>query len=440
MDIKYFFTVFLDNCIIIPAAILCLIPMRNQLKFGMAKTMKFTIPILIVSIALLTWLTDLLGGGPNSFLVLYLIVFFICYHKTLKVHISESLAVFSYICVLMALIGNFTIIFDASLHPASGANTFSMEASLFQLGLGALVTVLFAYPMYTYGTVLTDNLNLPHVWFTTEILSVMFLSVNILIRPIHYETLYTNNVFFAFVIVLSMMFLTLILLTIIFYFIVSGMIKMMDTRERNRILEMQESQYIKQQEYMERSAAVRHDFRQTIRTLEKLAEDEDYGAIREYIRDYAETMPVGDVIKYCANHAVNALLNYYHESAEAAKIDTRWEIVVPEELSVSSSDLCSIIGNLLENAIAACAAVPEDDRYIDLSINTTEDDGYLCIVMTNPYAGTLRKVGDHYVSTKRNGSGIGLSSAASIVSQYGGVARFTDENGEFCSDVMIGIS
>ena len=57
--------------------------------------------------------------------------------------------------------------------------------------------------------------------------------------------------------------------------------------------------------------------------------------------------------------------------------------------------------------------------------------------MTNPYRGNLRRSGENYLSTRRNGSGIGLSSIRSIAEQYGGVANFSDQDGEFFSDVML---
>ena len=165
---------------------------------------------------------------------------------------------------------------------------------------------------------------LPRVWYTTVILSVLFLSVNLLIRPLQYQTLYTNNLFLAFWGILSMMLSTLLLLTVIFYFIVSGLIKKMETEEKNRLLEMRESQYVKQQRYLEATAEERHNFRQTIRTLENLSREDDNTAIRKYLSDYVSAMPKNDVVSFCTNQAVNALLNYYAESAENLGADMDW--------------------------------------------------------------------------------------------------------------------
>lgn len=81
-----------------------------------------------------------------------------------------------------------------------------------------------------------------------------------------------------------MMTATLLLLTVIFYFIVSGILREMETIQKNRMLEMQQSQYIKQQNYIQTTATERHNFRQTIRTLESLAEAKDYEAVMNIIK------------------------------------------------------------------------------------------------------------------------------------------------------------
>ena len=42
-----------------------------------------------------------------------------------------------------------------------------------------------------------------------------------------------------------------------------------------------------------------------------------------------------------------------------------------------------------------------------------------------------------YLSTRSDGSGLGLKSIASTAEKYGGMARFHHEDKKFCSDVMI---
>ncbi len=437
---KEFLIILLNELIIVPAAALCFFPMKNQLKCRLSKLLLRMFLLFLIVVPLMAWATYHFSLKPNTVLLPMLLVFYVCYHRSLTVSPDRSFAVFAYICALMALLSNFANGFDALKNPMSGANTFSMENSLFSLALSIVVTTLLFYPFQIFGSILIDRLILPHVWYTTVPISALILSTNLLIRPQKYQTLYTNRVFLSFWGALTMMTTTLLLLTVIFYFIVSGILREMETIEKNRMLEMQQSQYIKQQNYMQATAAERHNFRQTIRTLESLAEAKDYEAVEIYLKQYVNTMPKNDVTGFCKNHAVNALLNYYAENAKAEQIRLHWVIDFPDSCRINDTDLCNVIGNLLENAIAACRDVPEEERLINLYMENPEQNEYLYITMSNSFNGKVRMAKERYLSTRHSGNGIGLSSIASIAEKNGGSAKFYHEGKVFNADIAMKIA
>ncbi len=145
-------------------------------------------------------------------------------------------------------------------------------------------------------------------------------------------------------------------------------------------------------------------------------------------------MPVNEVTDYCANTAVNALLNYYIHLADRNGIDFRLQVRLPETLPVSDVDLCSMLGNILDNAVTACQKA--DEKRIRLSL-LAEDASQLYIVAVNTFNGTVRQKDGTYLSTDRGGTGIGLSSVTSTAESYGGVARFSHKGKEFYSSIAI---
>ena len=432
-----FLTILLHELIIIPAAALCVFPMKNQLKYSLAKMALRMLILSFISVPLMAWATWHFSLKPNTVLLPMLMMFYACYHRSLTVSPDRSFAVFAYVCALASLLSNFANGFDALKNPMSGADTFSMENSLFSLILSLAFAALMSYPLLRFGSILIDRLILPRVWYMTVPISALFLSINMLIRPLKYQTLYTNKVFLVFWGLLAMMTSTLILLTVIFYFIVSGILREMDTIEKNRMLEMQQSQFIKQQNYMQATAAERHNFRQTIRTLEGLVEAKDYETVEEYLKQYVNAMPKNDVTGFCKNHAVNALLNYYAENAKSEQVALHWVIDIPDSCRIDDIDLCNAIGNLLENAITACKDVPEDDRSIHLYIENPDQNEYLYIAVSNSFDGKVRMAKGRYLSTRHSGNGIGLSSVASIAKKNGGSARFYHEGSVFYADIMM---
>jgi len=52
----------------------------------------------------------------------------------------------------------------------------------------------------------------------------------------------------------------------------------------------------------------------------------------------------------------------------------------------------------------------------------------------------VRQKGGRYLSTNRNGSGIGLSSVKTIAEKNGGTARFHHEGNEFFSEVVMNVT
>ena len=109
---------------------------------------------------------------------------------------------------------------------------------------------------------------------------------------------------------------------------------------------------------------------------------------------------------------------------------------LPEKLPISDVELCGIVGNMLDNAVNACAEIPEAERRIDLTISCPVETRF-GIVAVNSFNGVVKQDGGRYLSTHRGGSGIGLSSIASIVERYDGVINFRHEGKEFFSGVMI---
>lgn len=434
--IDFFFTV-LSNLVVVPAAVLCLAPMKNQFRYGKKKLITVMVFVFGILIPLGSYLQLYFSLNANTILFPMLILFFIAYHKCLKVHISKSVGIFAYVCAIMSVFANTSNGIDALINPEANAMIVTHENAVLQFTISSVGALILFFPMYKYGSFLIDNLNIDRIWYVTFLISGTVLTVNVSMVPQNYQTLYTNNVFRIFWELQIMFFFIEIVLAIIFYFIVEGLLSSARNEARTRFLEAQESSYLRQQHYIEETARARHDFKQTVRTLASLAADNDIDAIRDYLVRYAETLPENDVQHYCKNNAVNALLNHYAQAAEENDIHISWEINLPEDICISNTDLCITIGNILDNAMTACVQAKE--RYIKLTVRV-HNGSNLYIIAVNSFSGKVRQKGGCYLSTNRNGSGIGLSSVKAIAEKNGGTARFHHEGNEFFSEVVMNVT
>jgi len=120
-------------------------------------------------------------------------------------------------------------------------------------------------------------------------------------------------------------------------------------------------------------------------------------------------------------------------------IQTNWNIDLPEQIHISEIDLCAMLGNLLENALQGCITVSPLQRFINLSIDLTKNHE-LYLVCVNSFNGIVKKSQHKYLSTKKDGNGIGLLSIMITVEKYNGIARFYHSESEFYSEIMLKLS
>lgn len=437
MNIREFFLEMIQFLVIVPAEVICYLPMKNQLKMSGFKVFLFIAGISCILIPSASGFHILLGRDANVMIFPLLIIFFIIYQLTLKTDFFRSFAVFVFSCVLSTFPADFAYTFDAWLHPDGTSAQFSWQAALFQLALVSAMTILIGIPLRKWGSKLIDTINIPNVWVSIMSVSIIFLLLNIAIIPRNYSTLYVGRCFPLYVAILIVTFMLLFFLYIALYRIAIGILENAKLTEQVQFFEMQESQYAAQKQYIEETSKYRHDFRQSIFTLKQLADDGNFTDLKSYLEEYTRTFPQSEIKKYCNNNAVNALLNYYAHSANVNNIRLDWKIDIPDLLPITEPDLCTLLGNLIENAISGCMTIPEkENRYHCLSI-TLKNNVNLYIVSTNSFNGVVRMKHDRYLSTKRSGHGIGIRSMKIIAEKYHGIARFSHIQDEFYGDIML---
>ena len=420
----------------IPAIIMCFLPVHNQLKCsGLAIVVRFTL-LTALAIVGAAYLNVQFGLDQNALTLPLVLIFLLVYHAHLKTSLGCSIAIVSFVCALMSILSNYANAYDARLRPDALATTFSLEAAIFQFILCMAVLVVLCWFLWNFGSELVDSLDNSAVWYATTLIALVFVSLNIALYPASYKELTTGSNYAAFLVELSLLLLLLLLSAALFYYTVLEISDKHRMEERNRMLEVQESQYQSQRSYLEATTRARHDFRQTIRTLKELSEQGEYEKLDEYLSAYIESMPSNNIMKYCGNNAVNALLNYYARVAAQSNIDLNLSVDLPEQLSVPDIDLCSMLGNIMENAMNAAKKAPAGKQWIDLVV-TTQHQQQLLIVASNGMAGNLKMRNGEYLSTTHRGSGIGLRSIRDIATRHGGIAEFSHTADEFHTDVMI---
>lgn len=180
----------------------------------------------------------------------------------------------------------------------------------------------------------------------------------------------------------------------------------------------------------------RHDFHNHVQTLKAHMSLGQYEEAKEYLNGLERDLSVIDTTLKTGNVTADAILNSKLTMMKARAIRVDATAAVPEDIAISGTDLCILIGNMLDNAIEACMKMPEEERYIRIYIDIIKKQFY--IVVTNSMEGRARREGNRYISSKNtDGHGFGLLRIDRVVEKYHGYLNRKNENGVFATEVML---
>ena len=185
--------------------------------------------------------------------------------------------------------------------------------------------------------------------------------------------------------------------------------------EHFRRLQIQYEQYRK----------LRHDYYNHIGVIRTINDPEKRAA---YIDELTQKIEDRNGIAFCSNVALDALLFNEKAQADAAGVKISYKIGDLSDVKIPDFDVCTVLSNLLDNAIRA-AAECEGERFVELTM--TVSAGQLAIRVAN----SAKEPEKDLSTTKQDRAlhGLGLSIVTETAQKYHGAAAYTYENGVFSS-------
>lgn len=180
----------------------------------------------------------------------------------------------------------------------------------------------------------------------------------------------------------------------------------------------------------------RHDYRNHIQAMKAYGADGNLEAIMAYLDELDTALSSVDTVVKTGNPMTDAILNSKISLARARHITVEADADIPFSLKIPELDLCTIIGNLFDNAIEASMALPEEKRLIRVYMEMKNTQLYLSF--TNFTAGKkLKKYGGRFRSSKGEGHGLGLARIDSIVEKLDGYLSRNSEDGAFTTELLL---
>ncbi len=425
----------LELSAVIPAAILCYLPMKGHLNKKGRRMTLWGIPVLLLWVVVGGAVCYRFRWNTNLWMVPSLVLFALCYCRAIPLSYWKSVSVFLAVCGVFSSMKNLAIVMDALLSPKSGSVVFSLSGATAYALLCWAPLGLVWYPATHAARWLLDEIEMPGTWYVFWILPVAFWGVNIILRPKKYSTLYINQVMTFYPITVLALLALLLFCYSLFYWMAKGLAKNMRLEQENRLLLMQAARYRILQKNIEDTRRASHDLRQHFKALQGCVESGDMARVAEYVKAYGESLPPDTVRQFCKNYAVDAVLHYYGEQAVRQQTDLEVDLQMEEETIIPQPELCALLGNLLENAIDACAG-SKAPRIIRLHIRQQGKQA-LYLTLDNTSDRPPKSYDGRFLSSRHDGFGIGTESVRVIAKRYNGDARFEWKDRMFYVSVML---
>lgn len=181
---------------------------------------------------------------------------------------------------------------------------------------------------------------------------------------------------------------------------------------------------------------IRHDVKQNYTVLEGLIANRQSDSALTYIRERISTLTSSEVFIDIGNDCINSILNSKLAYAKSKGI----EVICSAGGSIAEindADMCSLLGNLLDNATDSCIECKTDNKYIELKI--VGDETKVHIVAFNSANSDAIYYVKHKYSSKADKDihGFGIKSIRYIAEKYGGTAKYEAEGNTIICQILM---
>ena len=359
----------------------------------------------------------------------------IVYVRTLHIRKWKSISVFLAVCGMYSCLGSMSRALDLILAPGNDSPWLSLRAALLYNLMCWLSTGISWRPAtHAVRELLEDN-TFAQTWYIFWILPLLFTGLNLFMTPIHPELMYLGRMMQGYIVISFALLTLLLLLYAMFYLMAASLNRNDHLRQENQFLAMQQTRYNSLRTAIEETREARHNMRHHFNALQNLAGQKDWESLEKYLSDVQDSIPDSG-LALCDNAFVDTVASHYGMLYRKQGIPFSFKLDLPAELPVPKIDLCSVLSNLLENALEASLKTESARRQIKVKAYMYTEH-MLLLTVENTFDGVIREKDGVFLSSKRKGEGIGIQSVRRIADKNGGYSRFFHENGIFYANVML---
>ncbi len=238
--------------------------------------------------------------------------------------------------------------------------------------------------------------------------------------------------------------LSTLYILILFFFLYSHTRKRHTARPKNIIpdeeytLQQLQQQYDSILDAVEMLRTWKHDLTQHLETLNYYVTNQQLSQAADYIQSLQghihRTIPIAST----GNYVVDAVLSNKMFIMNLNGIQFNYKVLLPPQLPLDEINTCSLLGNILDNAIESCLKLKKtEDAYVKLCIQPYKDS--LLIELTNSSDGTYKFDSKGILLSTKSGKnhGIGLRHVIQLVESANGIYRLEPQKNTFTVHIIL---
>lgn len=414
-----------------------------------ARIKKLYIFLIMVSLELICYFLSLvMGEYSNLLLIVYPFVALFFYSGTMKIKlIYSSLSLLCVFAATTALEAVYTLLLPDHMSviisegPAGRTELFNgiPIVSFLYLILNAVYRIIFS--LFTKQRIsdipLSKSLSfalLPLVQFASFIFTFQLLiTVNKISDNIKSHS--GSSEYLGYIILFSLIFIVTVVLDIFLFITVNRNNKARQIEYRynelNTLLDSKYSYFMQINELYKKERVFTHDVKNKLIAVADYVEREKKEDALSVISELCGDLSSFNRYHYCENELINVVLSRKFDEAECKDIKITCEIKIGK-IAVSELDLCSVISNVLDNAIETCGDDDITEKHIDFKMKSS--GVYLIIYCSNPYTGTIAFNENGLPVTKKSDKdrhGFGCYILKELTDKYDGHLSISTDNGIF---------
>ena len=231
-------------------------------------------------------------------------------------------------------------------------------------------------------------------------------------------------------------FILLVLILFLAYFIIENKeekMKLNFAETRNQLLE---KNYKAINDIYMSNAKLYHDLNNHLNILYQLLDNGDGNEAKKYIKNISKPILKLSQITWTGVDVVDVIINSKIKIMEEQGIKYEINVEFPQNTNIMPNDICTILANLLDNAIEA-ADKSQNPKSISLTIRKINH--FLMIQVLNSCIENKNKFTQYPETTKKDKElhGWGLPSVKSTVEKYDGILKCINQGNQFIVKIIL---